>query len=85
MTQFAYRFVPLQADGRPLSGARYVTTVSHHVRPGDTIRQTALGSDAWEVVEVQESAGDKAGLQGVTNDQGRDVPVVGTIICKAVK
>jgi hypothetical protein len=79
--KLAYRFVPLDEGGQPGEGSRYTLVSADNLQVGDRIEQTLFGHDTWEVVEPLTVAGPLASARDAS---GADIPLAGTVICRAV-
>jgi hypothetical protein len=83
VSKIAYRFLPCDADGRPMEG-RQLTTIrerSEHLEVGSVIEATLLGYAEWEVVEVRESSGP---IGAACDADGVPIAVVGTLVCRGI-
>lgn len=79
--QFAYRLVPCDEDGQPRENSQYTTITSERLGVGSRLEAALFGYTTWEVVEVRSAT---RPLLGARVRSGNDVPLAGTLICRAV-
>jgi hypothetical protein len=80
--QIAYRFLPCDEDGRPRETSQYATITCERLGVGSRLDVAIFGHTTWEVVELREAPGP---LLGARDRFGNDVPLAGTLICRAVR
>jgi hypothetical protein len=85
MSRLAYRFVPLDDQGRLRESSRYTIVTTHELQAGDRIEQSLMGYDAWEVVEVSDTAPGGSPPVAVEDSSGVDIPLRGTVTCRGVE
>jgi hypothetical protein len=85
MGRLAYRFVPLDDQGRLRESSRYTIVTAHELQVGDRIEQSLMGYDAWEVVEVSDAASGGSLPVAVEDSSGVDIPLRGTVTCRGVE
>jgi hypothetical protein len=66
---------------RPLESAQYTTITSERLVVGSRIDAALFGDTTWEVVEVRSETRPPLGAR---DRLGNDVPLAGTLICRAV-
>jgi hypothetical protein len=85
MSRLAYRFVPVDDQGRLRESSRYTILTTHELHVGDRIEQSLMGYDAWEVVAMSEAASDGSLPAAVRDSSGVDIPLRGTVTCRGVE
>lgn len=77
----AYRFVPLDENGAPTEGARYTLIRDRALAVGELLKVELEQASCWEIVEIRSGAGP---MLGAFAADGTEIPLAGTVICKAV-
>jgi hypothetical protein len=80
--QIAYHFVPCDEDGQPRENSQYTTITSERLGVGSRLEEALFGYTTWEVVEVRSGT---RPLLGARDRSGNNVPLAGTLICRAVR
>jgi hypothetical protein len=77
--QVAYRFVPCDEAGRPRE--QYTTITSEHLSVGTRIDAALFGYKTWGVVQM---LNDHRPLLDARDKFANDLPLAGTLICRAI-
>lgn len=85
MNRLAYRFVPLDDQGRLRESSRYTIVTPNELQVGDHIEQSLMGYDVWEVVEVSDATSGDSLPVAVTDSSGVDIPLRGSVTCRGVE
>jgi hypothetical protein len=83
VSERAYRFIPLDADGKPRENSYYQHTSSRELRAGDVIEGPHIrGFTRWEVIDVRSET---RPLLEARDASGAQIPLAGTLICRGLR